>query len=44
MLLTLVRSGRLVEVESCSECDTCPLTKICVGGLDLHQRGYALKA
>jgi hypothetical protein len=42
MLLTLVRSGRLVEVEECAACDTCPLTKICVGGLDLRQRGYAL--
>ncbi|MBX0328468.1 hypothetical protein K2Z83_12350 [Oscillochloris sp. ZM17-4] len=43
MLRTLVRSGRLVEVEHCADCAACPLTKICVGGLDLRQRGYALR-
>ncbi|NNJ11001.1 hypothetical protein EKD04_011725 [Chloroflexales bacterium ZM16-3] len=43
MLRTLVRSGRLIEVEHCSDCDACPLTKICVGGLDLGQRGYMLR-
>lgn len=42
MLRTLVQRGRLVEVEDCAGCASCPLTKICVGGLDLRQRGYAL--
>ena len=42
MLRTLVRSGRLREVEDCDDCAACPLTKICVGGLDLRQRGYVL--
>jgi hypothetical protein len=42
MLLTLVRSGRLMEVDDCADCGSCPLTAICVGGLDMRQRGYVL--
>lgn len=44
MLRTLVRSGRLVEVELCSDCSACALRRICVGGLDVIQRGYRLAA
>ncbi len=44
MLRTLVRSGRLVEVELCSDCSACALRRICVGGLDIARRGYRLTA
>lgn len=43
MLGTLVRSGRLVEVDECADCGACPLTRVCVGGLELRRRGYAVR-
>ncbi|NTU78924.1 MAG: hypothetical protein HGA45_05890 [Chloroflexales bacterium] len=43
MLRTLVRSGRLVELESGAGCGSCPLERICVGGLTLHERCYVLR-
>ena len=43
MLGTLVRSGRLAEVEECADCGTCPLTRVCAGGPELRRRGYRVR-
>lgn len=43
MLRTLVRSGRLVELESGAGCASCPLERLCVGGLTTHERCYVLR-
>jgi hypothetical protein len=43
MLHTLVRSGRLAKLEGDTGCGGCPLDRICVGGLTLHERCYVLR-
>jgi hypothetical protein len=43
MLLTLVRKGRLIEVdEACNGCAVCPLEKICATIPPISTHGYAL--
>ncbi len=43
MLQTLVRRGRLVEIEDgCTGCTVCPLQKYCAAAPTVNPRGYAL--
>lgn len=43
MLLTLVRKGRLMEVdEACNGCTVCPLEKFCASAPPVSTHGYTL--
>ena len=43
LLLTLVRKGRLVEIQAgCADCPACAWKKICAGAPHLAPAGYML--